>query len=127
MENNRFDGKIDLALTDEEYSQLRNQGINVGITLPNGHSYISIGGGINCAGGCAMSVILTNRFIHDIKDIYRQLKGDITLDVDETFPHSDDGQHFKVYLGLKNDNQLFFYIPGTDLQWDWLEFQRLPR
>ena len=77
----KIDGEWKVDLSSEEIGKLRKCGITCGIRLANGNSYISPGGGINCAGGSTLAVIEANRMYHRFLDLYNSFKGRTYLNV----------------------------------------------
>lgn len=119
----KIDGEWEVDFSSEEIGKLRKGGINSGIRLANGNSYISPGGGINCAGGSTLAVLAADNMYHRFKDLHKQLEGKFYLDPNEAY-FQMNGSQVNIRLKRKNNN-LYLYLDQLDWELRWLEFHTL--
>lgn len=124
ISHSRVEGMFETDFDSNEIKHLRNANINVGITLPNGHGYISIGGGIQTSGVSSLAVMASNSLLHKFRDYYNALQGKIDLVADEEFVTTNGTM---IEIGLKREgNVIYLYTPDFQWQTQVLTFPGLP-
>lgn len=71
--DSRVDASFEVQLSSEDVKQWRKAKVNAGITLPNGHSYVAIGGGYMADGTPAEAIHNLIHLKNIAKDIYNQI------------------------------------------------------
>lgn len=120
----RVQGTFEMVPTSDDIRDFRNAHVNVGITLPNGHSYISIGGGFTTSGHSALSIMEANRLHHYFRDLRRQLDGKMKLNADDEYI-AKNGKQIDVRL-KRVSNDLILYTPNLKWEGKILDFRPLP-
>ena len=119
----KIDGEWDVNFSSEEIGKLRKCGITSGIRLANGNSYISPGGGINCAGGSALAVMEANKMYHRFRHLHKYFECKFYLDPKEAY-FQTNGPQINMRLKRQN-NDLYLYLDNLDWELKWLKFHNL--
>ncbi len=119
----KIDGEWEVDFSSDDIGKLRKGGICCGIKLANGNSYISPGGGINCAGGSVLAVLEANKMYHRFKNLYKIIKGKIYLDPNDAY-FKNFGSQINIRL-KRQDKDLYLYIDQLKWELRWLKFHNL--
>lgn len=82
IQHARVDGTFECDFDSDEISNLRNANVNVGITLENGHSYMSTGGGYMTDGSWATAVHCLIDLNKLFQNIHKKLDNALMIDED---------------------------------------------
>lgn len=124
VERNKIDGRFEPSFDVVDLKKLRKAHINMGISLPNGHSYVAIGGGYASSGVSTLAVLEYNKLIHSFKNIYKLLNGNLRLVADDDYV-SKYGTVVEIRMRLE-DNELWLYVPNMNREFMFTKFSPLP-
>ena len=119
----KIDGEWNVNFSSEEIGKLRKCGITSGIRLANGNSYISPGGGINCAGGSTLAVMEANKMYHRFRHLHKYFECKFYLDPKEAY-FQTNGPQINMRLKRQN-NDLYLYLDNLDWELKCLKFHNL--
>ena len=121
----RVDGTFEVKFNKDEIQALRNANVNTVITLDNGHSYMSVGGGYATDGSWMTAV----RSLLDLTKSFHKLHSELEDNLKLTADEACINQHgTEVELRLRRDgNNIILYIPNSDYERKILQINSLPK
>lgn len=112
IQHARVEGTFEKDFNSQEIGELRNANVNVGVTLDNGHSYISPGLGYAGDGSWMQAVLRLIEINKIFQKIHRYF--DEKLEINDAYK-DNYGTHVDFTL-KKIDNSIFIVEPNTQFQ-----------